>query len=412
MRLSPIQQLMALQSALITQWNEAASEQIANFDLPIVRGQLLLALHARHQLTLSTQQRTMIQRAIITTMATKTDGAELTRLWQQTLPQRYRIVNQSEVVAHFEQLERANWDVASLRAYAIYLTEQLAAQPTALKTILQRNWQALHQVGSALYQVLFAAYGDQTAQPVINNQRLNLVLTHLGAQLDAHAFLQLTAHDYQFDPELAPDAPFLATFAQSVQRAFAGRILTDQRIHQLRMYFDRQNLRYIRRYFQQSGETDEQALRRFVQKRQATQPHYWLRREPARLHNKYRHNQQPSTPWNRKRLTPDFHSEFILAPSGTFISQWQVLKVKADGLIDSNPAHYHLDDWTSQQLLNGESFNYANRNNRQHAYLDSKPPLQNDHALRKAAFKGWRSPTKQQYQPDDKQIDDYSQWYP
>lgn len=411
MRLSPIQQLMALQSTLIMQLNETPSKQITMIDLPVVRGQLLLALHARHQLTLSTQQCTMIQRTIITTLATKTDGTQLMDLWRQTLPQRYRIVDQAEVVAHFEQLERANWDVASLRAYATHLTGQLAAQPTALKRILQHNWRALHQVGSALYQMLFEAYGDRTAQAVINYQRINLVLTHLGAQLDEHAFLQLTARDYQLDPQLAPDAPFLATFAQSVQRAFVGRVLTDKRIHQFRMYLDRQNLRYIRHYFQHSGETDEQALARFVRKRQATQPHYWLRREPARLHNKYRNGQRPTTHWNRKRLTPDFHSEFILAPSGAFISQWQVLKLKADGLIDSNPDHYQLDDGTLRQLLNGESFNYANRNDRQHARLDSQPPLQNDHALRKTAFKGWRSPTKQQYQPNDKQVDDYSRWH-
>ncbi len=210
MRLSPIQQLMALQSTLIMQLNETPSKQITMIDLPVVRGQLLLALHARHQLTLSTQQRTMIQRAIITTLATKTDGTQLMDLWRQTLPQRYRIVDQVEVVAHFEQLERANWDVASLRAYATHLTGQLAAQPTALKRILQHNWQALHQVGSALYQMLFEAYGDRTAQPVINYQRINLVLTHLGAQLDEHAFLQLTARDYQLDPQLAPDAPFFS----------------------------------------------------------------------------------------------------------------------------------------------------------------------------------------------------------
>lgn len=37
-----------------------------------------------------------------------------------------------------------------------------------------------------------------------------------------------------------------------------------KKIHQLRMYIDRQNIMYIRDFFKQEGDADEQALKRYV----------------------------------------------------------------------------------------------------------------------------------------------------
>ncbi|WP_341844005.1 DUF3114 domain-containing protein [Latilactobacillus sakei] len=84
----------------------------------------------------------------------------------------------------------------------------------------------------------------------------------LGAQLDAHHFLQLAAEDFEIYSEMPPDAPFLKTFAQSVQLAFKDQDLTDQRLHQFRMYLDRQNIQYIRTHLKTAGDSDEMALQK------------------------------------------------------------------------------------------------------------------------------------------------------
>ena len=45
------------------------------------------------------------------------------------------------------------------------------------------------------------------------------------------------------------------------------------------------------------------------------------------------------------------------------------------GRLISNPAYYQATKtMNTRKVLNGESFNYANRNNRTHELLDSSPP--------------------------------------
>ena len=59
----------------------------------------------------------------------------------------------------------------------------------------------------------------------------------------------------------------------------------------------------------------------------------------ARLHNKYPEGASYSL-INKKRLTPNFHSEFILNEEGTFVTQWDVLVEDWRGRLISNPAYY------------------------------------------------------------------------
>ena len=104
------------------------------------------------------------------------------------------------------------------------------------------------------------------------------------------------------------------------------------------MYIDRQNITYIR-FFKQEGDTDEQALKRYVS---STKPQGMGGRKlksSARLHNKYPEGASYSL-INKKRLTPNFHSEFILNEEGTFVTQWDVLVEDWRGRLISNPAYY------------------------------------------------------------------------
>ena len=61
---------------------------------------------------------------------------------------------------------------------------------------------------------------------------------------------------------------------------------------------------------------------------------------------------------------------------GTFVTQWDVLVEDWRGRLISNPAYYQAakNNEYQEKVLNGESFNYANRNNRTHELLDSSPP--------------------------------------
>ncbi|MEJ1312220.1 DUF3114 domain-containing protein [Latilactobacillus sakei] len=407
-----LRRLMNLQTVLITQLQDRQTtavmrQMIQQQLLPQVRGQLLLALQDKRLFQLPTATQTKPEQLLIQNLIEPSNGAALSALWLEKTQLRYHLPTKNGLVAHFAQLELENWDDNSLRAYAAIIRQQ---EPLFNLTAANR---ALHRVGSPLYQQLYQAYGGRTTNRLVNWQRANLVLMQLGAQLDAHHFLQLGAEDFEIYSEMPPDAPFLKTFAQSVQLAFKDQDLTDQRLHQFRMYLDRQNIQYIRTHFKTAGDSDEMALQKFVAQRQKKQRAYWLKREPARLHNKYMRGVtfNADANLNRKRLTPDFHSEFIIDRTGQFVTQWDVLRYRTPHQIESDPAQYVLNIAEKNALLNGESFNYANRNNLQHAQLDSRPPRQLDHQLRDRAFAGWQSPNKQQYRQSAEKSDAYSRPY-
>ncbi|MGK0552684.1 DUF3114 domain-containing protein [Enterococcus faecalis] len=310
---------------------------------------------------------------------------------------------------------RAGWDRRAVQRLVTVIFKEL--QPLSFSealTVVQQAASKLHLVGSSLYQQLFchSSYHPQ--------QKLSLLLDQLDGELDQYGMLQLRG-DHQFDPALAPHARFWHVLAKTVQRAYPQGLLAAsnqtkaKQVHQLRMYIDRQNIQYIRTYFKQSNMTDEAALRQYVftavPKGLGGKK---LKREPARLHNKY----LKGTPYlnqalNKKRLSPHFHSEFILNPHGQFVSQWDVLVERWNGTIISDPAYYQriqMKDYESK-LLNGESFNYADRNNRKHDLLDGTPPGRFDHELRQQAKRKWRSPQPSEYdyrQDREPTIDDYS----
>jgi hypothetical protein len=309
----------------------------------------------------------------------------------------------------------AGWDQRAVQRLVTILFKKIQriSLVEALFAIQQAETK-LYLVGSPLYQQLFRS-SSYTPQ-----QKLSLLLKQLGGTMDEYGFLQLQG-SHSFDPQLAPHAPFLHTLAKTVQRSYPQGLLaasdqeTAKKIHQLRMYFDRQSIYYIRTNFKYRGITDEAALRNYVFAPSPTGlAGQKLKREPARLHNKYRKGTvYQNRSLNKKRLSPHFHSEFILDPEGNFVSQWDILKEYQNGKIISDPVYYQkLQPYNYQQkLMNGESFNYANRNNQQHELLDSAPPSRFDHDLRKMIKTNWRSPQVKEYDyQQDKQlfVDDYS----
>ncbi len=215
--------------------------------------------------------------------------------------------------------------------------------------------------------------------------------------------------------QVPPHGRILRELARSVEKSYGetglcGLSAAEGRmIHQFRMYIDRHNIAYIRRNFKKDGMTDEEALEAYVQAQieagglGGTK----LLREPARFHNKYplhlSYREYQRGHENKKRLTPDFHSEFIIDRNGAFVSQWNVLTEDEHGKIISDIEYYRRkylkqgkEDWeeAQRQIMDTESFNYASKNDEVHQRLDIDPPSVFDTELRRQIARNWKSPCK------------------
>lgn len=275
------------------------------------------------------------------------------------------------------------WDLPAIESYIRYLMYQSHDQTLDFKEVWANFFSSQRKkIGSPSYLILFK---NSHYSP---KNKINLVLQQLGATIDENQMLQLLG-TFEIDTELSPHSYFIELFCQTVQEAYRNKKLNSRKIHQLRMYFDRQNIQYIRSKF--PAETDEQSLQQYVA---ANAPMglngSQLIRERGRFHNKIPVGMTyssfvPKSP-NRKRLTPNFHSEFILDKNGHFVSQWNVLTTHGKTVI-SDPSHYKWTQFFEGQLLNTESLNYGRKNDLEHKRLDSYPPGPYDHNLRKKAKK-------------------------
>lgn len=232
--------------------------------------------------------------------------------------------------------------------------------------------------------------------------------------LDENGMLQLKK-GFCIGERIPPHGKFFRELASYMEEAFGETGFGDlgdtkgRMLHQFRMYIDRHNIAYIRKYFKRDKMTDERALEAYVEAPSECGGLNGrkLLREPARLHNKYPCN---SSYWryqkgneNKKRLTPDFHSEFIIDRDGNFVSQWNVLEADAYGRIISDIDYYRQKYLTQGekvwqkaqgQIMNTESFNYASGNDKIHQRLDIEPPKLFDTELRRQIAKEWKNPCK------------------
>lgn len=241
------------------------------------------------------------------------------------------------------------------------------------------------------------------------------VIRGMGGYIDSHGMLQLKK-GFLVGEKVPPHSQLFRKWADMVVYEYGdtGLLETSEReegrmVHQFRMYIDRHNIAYIRKHFKEEGMTDEEALEAYVfaaNERGGLNGRKLLR-EPARLHNKY---PSGSDYWryqrgweNKKRLTPDFHSEFIIDREGSFVSQWNVLETDEKGCVIGDIAYYrrrYIDTgkytWEDfgRQIMDTESFNYASANDPVHKKLDIQPPGRLDTNLRRQIAREWKSPIK------------------
>lgn len=240
------------------------------------------------------------------------------------------------------------------------------------------------------------------------------IIRGMGGFIDENGMLQLEK-GFCVGERIPPHGKVFQDFAECVQEAYGETGLREvseaeaRMIHQFRMYMDRHNIAYIRGLFKEDGMTDEEALMNYVQADigRGGLGRRKLLREPARLHNKYpgssSYREYQRGRENKKRLTPDFHSEFIIDRNGSFVSQWNVLEEDAHGRIISDIEYYRQkylkqgqDAWEAaqRQIMDTESFNYASKNDEVHQRLDIEPPRLYDSDLRRQIAGGWKSPCK------------------
>lgn len=264
--------------------------------------------------------------------------------------------------------------------------------------------------------------------PKYEESEFTLELIHkMGGYIDENNMLQLEK-GFCIGDEVPPHGKIFQEIASNVEKVYGETGLCGlggqkgRMIHQFRMYIDRHNIAYIRKNFKKEGMTDEEALKIYA----GTQSKFGgldgvkMLREPARFHNKYpvglSYWKYQRGRENKKRLTPDFHSEFIIDREGNFVSQWNVLEEDVDGRIISDIDYYRrkysflqkyaeeekeslkqrIMSWeeVQRQIMDTESFNYASRNDGVHQRLDIQPPGKFDTDLRRQIAREWKSPCK------------------
>ncbi|MBG9366685.1 DUF3114 domain-containing protein [Streptococcus sp. NLN64] len=189
-----------------------------------------------------------------------------------------------------------------------------------------------------------------------------------------------------FDPDLAPHDRFWKDLVKLVQQAFPKNTLDqpgllNRQVHQLRYLISIQQAQYIRNHFRESGMTDREALARYLKGR------YYTLWDRGRLHQKL-------SLVEGRRVYPDnqasvnlkvlYHQrvELILDSQGRFLN-----------ILD-------LEGMSEAGTINGASFNYGGFF--RHRDLDIAPIGRHDPRFRRKKLKGFRSPTKARWSPDDR----------
>ena len=277
--------------------------------------------------------------------------------------------------------------------------------------VLENTYSSARQIGSDVYTYMFE---ESKIEP---KKKALLVLRQMGAYLDKNGMLQLGDGD-RFAPDLTPHSAFLEDYAACVRKAYQKseqkyRTLDNQMIHQFRMYIDRHNIAYVRKYYK--GPTDYAKLQAYA--KQFEMKLYYG--EPSRHHNKIERGARFGGQKYDKILTPNRLSEFIVdVETGAFVTQWDVLKVQKDGTIASGPEGYLKEEDKAQcVIVDTESFNYAPADYmKAHEALDvfpATPPggrkkawyLEND--MKRALKELWESPGKLVYREKYKSSKDY-----
>lgn len=270
---------------------------------------------------------------------------------------------------------------------------------------IERIYESAHQIGSDVYTYMFE---ESKISP---KKKALLVIEQMGGYMDNNGMLQFGEGD-RFAPEMAPHSAFLEDYAECVRKAYKKKNLDSEVIHQFRMYIDKQNIEYVRGYYE--GKTDYERLKAYA-KNFNMKLYYG---EPSRHHNKTEKEEKFKEQRYDKILTPNKLSEFIIdTETGSFVTEWDVLKKTKSNQVQSKTSTYkNIEKSEKKKVVNSESFNYAPADyNDAHYRLDVLPatPADSrkktylDNNFKRSLKKIWKSPERVQYKEKYKSPKDY-----
>ncbi|MGT2950561.1 hypothetical protein BU202_03675 [Streptococcus cuniculi] len=247
------------------------------------------------------------------------------------------------------------------------------------------------RIGSSLFGKLWQLEKNSKSP----RQLLELLVAIVGMPEDVSGDLaEHQALVARFHPDLAPHDSFWWELSALVDQAFPGQTMAERdllarQLHQLRYVISSQQAEYVRLHFKKTGETDSQALARYLRK---TYPWWRWKKDyaigtSARLHNKLKFESgkkiYPSHyPSFNIKILLHFHTEFILDSQGHFLNEMDAQELTEIGVV------------------NGASFNYGKAGKR-HWDLDVDTVGPHDPAFRNQATKGFRAPNRSHKLEDD-----------
>ena len=298
-----------------------------------------------------------------------------------------------------EKLQQHGWDKAALVAYMDNIN----------KNKINVN-QEIFLVGSEIYIEMFEK------SQLSDQEKVILVINHLGGYLDDLGDLQFMSADYKFYDQMPPGAPFFDYYSKAVQRAYPNGLIIAQadkkltktaikkkyanetKIHQFRNQLDKYTIEYVERYRKRYNLKNDEVTIKMILKDNwfYADPQYHnrahfdveisaddLKKESRILTNKGLVKKIRKRGFYRKILSGDYHNEFILDEQGQLLSQWKEPISEMDNL--------------ECAIANGETFNYGERpkfdSYHTHDKLDGNPPRYFDTNTRNQLKLNWISPT-------------------
>lgn len=305
----------------------------------------------------------------------------------------------SIILEKIEILRQHGWDKDALNVY--------------IRNISEKKMNTDHEiflVGSEIYTEMLKK------SQLSDQEKVMLVIDHLGGHLDNLGDLQFVSTEYKFSDEMPPGAPFFDCYSKVVQRAYPDGLVIDPadkkltkialkkkyanetKIHQFRNYLDKCTIEYVENYKNKYGlKNDETAIKMILGNDWFyADPQYHnraqlgfdiamedLKKGSRSLTNKGLLKKVRKHGFYRKILSKDYHSEFIVDEQGQLLSQWR----------DDIKARDSLEN----AIANGETFNYGERpradQHHTHDKLDGTPPRYFDTNKRNEVKRTWLSPT-------------------
>lgn len=265
--------------------------------------------------------------------------------------------------------------------YLAYLSPQVTVEEVSLLT------QQARLLGSPLFVKMWEAEWLMSS-PEMARHLMAIALKTVGFDKGLTQRSEAVAAYLSAIAPIAPDNAFWHLLARVVQMAFPAQSLAEggelaRGVHQLRYVISLQQTLWIRRVYG-GGRSDREALLAYLSDKDAKDTFlerlglsgydvdYDLR-ESARLHNKLAFTEEgvpiPSLAIPNIKILVRFHSELILDAMGRFAN---------------------ILDRSENGIVNGASFNYANRSGRRHWELDILPVRRLDPRFRRERLKNPR----------------------